>query len=400
MTAHRSFRIRKIDIRISSVGVLSFLSCFNNQYLTASIPLYRFGIIALRVMLFIGLVLIVFAKKKSISIITKAYILMYAAICFSTFIKDGKLVLAIIEYMTSLNLLLSLELYSSNERCLSQLLRTWEICLLIVVMIDFITELLFPMGLYLDRIGYKNWFLGYKSARMIYIFPLIFISIVLKKYTKNRNNIATYLMVFMLALETYLSNATAASVSLLLLLGLLIIVDNLYRKPFVYTKKMLGFLLNHRVVIGIYVIITILIVFLNNSYVMGKIAEALGKDISFSSRTMIWIACIQQILSSPVFGRGYLESVDYEMFTFFGGTNAHNAVLTILMTGGSVGLVIYYYIYAQSMKKRGKLSQMEMKLSSVIYTTWIMGITSSIFVFSAFSIFMYWIMFYYLSVVD
>ena len=69
------------------------------------------------------------------------------------------------------------------------------------------------------------------------------------------------------------------------------------------------------------------------------VENILSKDTSFSNRTDLWFASIQQIIQSPWIGYGP-QSIDW-MVSHIGGSGPHNLLLMILLQGGLLLLSIF-----------------------------------------------------------
>lgn len=81
----------------------------------------------------------------------------------------------------------------------------------------------------------------------------------------------------------------------------------------------------------------------NNEFATWFIVDVLEKDITFTNRTMMWDAALRVIGQSPVWGYGF---PDYEwymsnMSSFAMGP--HNAILAMLIYGGIIGMLLYFY---------------------------------------------------------
>ncbi len=385
--------IKKYNLIAMLIAFISFFSCFDNVFLSNSIPFYSKGVFFLRILTIMGLIGYLALKQIMPSAVTVLMGAMYMVMTFSTLHHNGDLMSFFVVVSGSLVVVLSLDCVSKNKDALDTLLKIWKTLICIIIGIDIITEILYPNGLYQDRLYSLNWFLGYKTARMTYIVPLLFIS-VYQSYRKQRFQKSIFLFIALSIIDVWLAQASGATVSLIVFCVLTIVILNLYRKKMKPLRQIFSKIFDHFFFITVYMIVTFIVVIVNYTPLMSKVADLIGKDLTFTGRTFIWKACMDQIITSPLIGKGYWISQQYEKITIpygvYGGTNAHNAIISILMNGGVIALLLYLCIYLYSMSSMKKHSSNEMVMIAIVYITWILGVTSSAFTFSPYVFMMYW----------
>ena len=112
------------------------------------------------------------------------------------------------------------------------------------------------------------------------------------------------------------------------------------------------------------------------------LVNILERSVTISGRTRIWTSCLRYIEAKPLFGYGILTSDEYIVMTGMrAGTNAHNIVLTYLLSGGIIGTIIFFLIN-YSISKRLDKTPFELILIVGIYSILIVGISSSILALS------------------
>lgn len=105
------------------------------------------------------------------------------------------------------------------------------------------------------------------------------------------------------------------------------------------------------------VIAMLLITYLGNN--VGSIANLLGKDLTFSGRSTLWIAVWEMIQQKPWLGYGYDgfwhgmdgESAYVWLATGWRMTHAHNGFIEVWLELGSVGLIIFLLSFAQNLSR-------------------------------------------------
>lgn len=88
------------------------------------------------------------------------------------------------------------------------------------------------------------------------------------------------------------------------------------------------------------IIITILLVFLNYEVnVLASVLDFFEKDLTFSSRDILWINAVDSIRESPIFGYGY-QTEDVTRFYIGNAFGAHNYYIDTLFRGGILAIII------------------------------------------------------------
>lgn len=387
--------IKKTTIKWSIIGIVSFLTCFENTFLSNSISGYSsfinyFGIVFL-LFLILNLIVLIIHKKK-INRVTIYTILFTLLIFISTVWHGGNIIAAIAILSKMAIVILTLEYASAHKEGILTLLKSWDTLLFIVIIIDLLTEIMFPNGMYESRIYSLNWFLGYKTERAVYSFPLGLISLYINYSYKQKVTNRWFFVMLLIMLNAWLSQATGVFVAYLFLFLLVYIVTAFNRKGFGIIKKMIKTVLNYKIVFIVFVFVTISIVFVESTGIMTRIALLLGKTVTFSSRTFIWEACIRKVLNSPIIGYGYMGSSEYIAITrMSSGTNAHNIVLALLMSGGIILLLFYIMMYCSVLKTDYSDHTLLICISVFIYASLLLGISSAAFVFSPYAMLFYWL---------
>lgn len=111
------------------------------------------------------------------------------------------------------------------------------------------------------------------------------------------------------------------------------------------------------VVVVAFILLIFLQVSIDNGFILWFIEELLGKDTTFSSRSIIWMNSIEKINQSMWTGYG-LQTNDWYISSIL-GFNPHNILLSILLKGGVILLMMYLIIIYLSLKKsKGGPSEM------------------------------------------
>ena len=233
----------------------------------------------------------------------------------------------------SISLVLLVFVYDQNET-LMILLKTILIILLICILINFFSIVVFPGGLYVDeRNWWQNYFLGYKNRHIYFFLPYICIQAVVDISEKKRLSAQFYVMSIIIFISSILINSSTCVFSILLTLVGIVIFRNSRVSKFLTLGK--EFIFSS--------ILTVIFFLVTNMKFFGDLIYALfKKNATFTGRTNIWEASLRLIAQKPIFGCGAvsLENVDTSVWnvTF---TQAHNKYLDILLSGGIIMLMIF-----------------------------------------------------------
>lgn len=277
----------------------------------------------------------------------------------------------------------------NNNFKIKNILHVWKKVLLILCVIDFITIIIFPNGMYVEKNYSLNWFLGYKSARLVYSWPLLLITSYLdfceikdgQKYLSK----STFLSFSVCIFSAFRSHATGASTALMLYAGFIYLLKikndrtsgfKLYR---IYNSK--------NVILCSGIIYSLVMSIDSNIYIQNMVTAIFNKSITLSNRTYIWKNCFRFFSQSPIWGKGIYTPLEYiSISKYYLGTNAHNYLLTILISGGVIALIIYLYMFKVSMTRRTRIyTRQEISLIASVIVFLIVGATSSALAFSPFA---------------
>lgn len=395
----RSFKIKISLIPIAIVSFLVFMLCFQNAYIGSMMPriytVQAYGKLLALIICWAGLLL------KRVNVLrSRAYIcvcLIVLISMLSTVLNHGDVVACMNIFVPMVLILSVLELNKGKDEKLLTVLNTWKWLFLLMTIIDIVTEVLFPKGLYSSALYTTNWFLGYKTERFIYIFPMIVIFGYLDLRKSETLKLDFYVAYILALVSCYLSGATTCWVAMIFLMGAYLLLRMLLgSKASLKRQRMLYRLADYRVGIILYIVILVGVFMAENISFMVDLTAMLGKDITFSRRNLIWSVIIFEVMRHPVLGVGYLSSSQYtSLVAYVGGTNAHNMVLTILMYGGFVALAVYIVLFISCVRRSNKeYSIRDLFLISSVYSFLITGVTSSIMVYSTFGFLLYWLLEY------
>ena len=203
----------------------------------------------------------------------------------------------------------------------------------VYILLNLFTILTHPDGLYSTTLYKANWLFGYKNQMIRLILPIISIAIIRSYKNHGRLNLYTIILIAISAVSLIMSQSATSLVGLTLFLLVLFIFHKKDRK----LPKAINLFTILAVVVFLYVFIVIA---RNMSAFSFLIVGVLGRDLTFTSRTVIWDMALKNFSQRPLFGYGYMVASDY--VKMFNGieyyAHPHNYFLYCAMTGG-IGLL-------------------------------------------------------------
>lgn len=249
------------------------------------------------------------------------------------------IMLGLIEYMFQQN--------SSKSRNI--LLRVF----LVYILLDFASLLLFPEGLYFTEKAWNewsttevaNWFLGNKNNRIIWY--LLTLLMAYWKHNDEKKPKSKGLLIFIMCVAFGAIAFCASSTSFVVIIIALLGIINSFRKRTPCSSH-----INIFVIYSIYAVSLALTLSGSVGFLNGFISNVLGKDMTFTGRTIIWAKVGMLILKKPILGWGYISGVTAaDLLGNLSFTSAHNVWLNTLWQGGICLLIIVLSVFWLIAKK-------------------------------------------------
>ena len=204
-----------------------------------------------------------------------------------------------------------------------------------LVFFDALTVLLFPDGLYRDSSGISQWVLGSKNNRL-YWYVIDIALIVWNSRGKGKVRLP-FVAAFLAFLEVSMLASASSTSAVALLLGIVAGVISI-----VFSKRKAVPAFSYFVVLAIYLGLNLLILGGSTGFLKDFVTGYLGKDLTFSDRTVIWGEVLALIQLKPEFGWGYLgNEATSRLLGRIDFVNAHNQILDSLLIGGVVLLTLF-----------------------------------------------------------
>lgn len=349
-----------------------------NKYLSYGLRTY------MRYLWIVGLLIYLFGiKRKKITGIFQVLTIMMLVLIMGAKFNGYDLSMTLSTMSSPYLVCLFLE---ANKESVDEVVAVWCKILLILVALDAITMVLYPKGMYFDGLYNENWFLGYKTERLVYSLPLCVFEAFLNYKKKKKYGCRTYFIILFSCGCLFHSQATAAFVVMFLYFILLLLVDSMNFIRFKGEKKLVGYVCSYRFMLPVYAIVSILFFLIDNIvFLQNFVVNVLNKDATLTTRTDIWKLCFIQFLKHPIIGIGIIKNENFVAITnnAYAGS-AHNMIWTILVAGGLLFLMLYVVMCVVALKTENENILERAPLCLGILCVWIIGITSSSFVLSVF----------------
>lgn len=285
---------------------------------------------------FISLIIMTKKENRPISNIQYFILLFGSLLIFSTFINGRPINHTVISIIELITFCLITEYCLKNDS--TAFIRIIKYVFLFYVIINFISIILFPTGMYTNYLKFtENWILGYKNAHITFIITLYLMSFLDSYKKKGKLDVFCY-FVFILGFVSTILVKNSTGIIGHFILAFFIIFKNLLNKTKFFNS--INYLVTY-----IVAFISIIILRLQNIFSF-IIVDILKKDLSFTGRTGIWDAVIDTIKNKPVLGYGnvtfqYTETI----------ITSHNAILDFWLKGGLLLVASFFAILGLASKK-------------------------------------------------
>ena len=299
--------------------------------------------------LVLGAFVIYRVKVNSLLVWTAVFEL---CLLLSTFINAADIVGWIRDGAYSIILLLFMQMIFSLDSDL--LLRSLSLVLGSYVHINLLTWVLYPEGLYVNSIGYKNcWFLGYDNPASVIIFLAQIVALYRIFSSKNKWiqlwdwSILISGGVFIFRQMT--ANAVIAEV--VAILFLLLTRNDAIRKLIGKAKL---------IVIGMLLLFLLIHFFsIQQKGLFSVIILLLGKTLTFTGRTRVWEQAWREIPQNLLLGRGIQQATEYVAnFGYKFAVHLHSYYLQVIYEGGILAFGCLLILLFHAARKYDSLETM------------------------------------------
>jgi O-antigen ligase len=228
-------------------------------------------------------------------------------------------------------------------------------------LINYITILIYPAGMYFNGMYYTNWFLLYDNVHIFMFLPTIALLYIASCYDNRSFKILTAVAIYAITFSVFYCfslNSVATYTALLIY--------------WTFENKLSKVkLLNVTTYFVTYLLADLLIVKFRIQYLFAGILNFFNKGVTLNNRTILWDMVSSGVAESPWIGHGMLSQGGFaKVFKVKNYTHAHNTLLDILYKGGFLLLICFLLIVFCALYELNKCKHKVSRFLSFIL--WIM----------------------------
>ena len=273
-------------------------------------------------------------KYKAFNKILLLIILFYFCIFFPTLLYGGQLTALLFYFLKVISFVMLINIGIKNRGI--DFIKIVGLIFFLYAIINLITMIIFPKGLYsLDTIEH-SWFLGHKNGLIKWLLPgFAFVSIP-ELIFKNKLSLKSWIYLFVIASSIIISKSSTSLVALIVLIILLLNT--------IKDEKIVKHInLNSSILLNFAFFVAIILLHLQNHF-YKIIVNVLNKDLSFTGRNFLWDRILLYINQKPIIGHGLTQqSVMLEQM-HYSNMSSHNFVLDYWYEGGILCLILFTLI--------------------------------------------------------
>lgn len=231
-----------------------------------------------------------------------------------------------------------------------------------LVLLNMILTMIFPMGLNhaivdsarINLLGKDN------MISLFFLVVVMFCTLYANVFPNSKKPLIIFICIFLTQIYYFSGSGVLAFIVVLLCLLLPI-------KGKIFSK-----ILNPMMLIGIYIMLELIIVFIGNISMFSFVFDFLGKNATFTDRIFYWQTALSQISQSPIYGLGT------GTVNLWSSSNySHNAILDVTMKGGIIGLGLWFFLIIiplSSLKKIKGNERCKCFISVIVFAMLLIGL--------------------------
>ena len=230
----------------------------------------------------------------------------------------------------------------------------------IYAIVNLISYIFNPRGLYFNYWGWPCYFLGYRNIANQFLLPMMVLSVLYSCLEYHRIRVTMrvvfdILCCFLFAVFTRTSTGMASCVVFILTLFIRKVLNGV------------GTTIKLKWIVIVGSIFSFLLVVINIQEYLNKVLDFIfQKDSSLSGRTDLWTILILMVIQKPIMGMGVVDSLS-EITHIYWANQAHNQFLQVLVQGGVLGLSFFLILLWSSFSKVDRIKNINLKEPFILF---------------------------------
>ena len=335
----KELTLKNIFFNKISIFVIFFILLLDNCYMGFNSYLDYFVKYSSLIIAILLLIIYIFDKNKNkfINVFLLYGVSIFISCCLGTFSNIKNFIGT---YSSIIAMCLYLN-YAIVYKC-KESIKTLNNIYLLLIIINFCTLLIFPKGMYKTSLYSTNWFFKYDNVHMYMYFPAMLIGYINLQMQDNdkKLKIVWFMEIFLVAFGVLFCHSATTMVSCAVLVIYLLCKKAINTRYFFNAKNYL--------IIYVVTFFTIVVYRLQNIF-SWFIVGVLKKDLTFTTRTVLWDRIVKYIYEKPIIGYG-IENTEVFRKKMKGEfyTHAHNTTYDILYKGGILALFFHIVLLIES----------------------------------------------------
>ena len=280
-----------------------------------------------------------YAKKNRLSFFLIMYFIYVIIAIFSTFINDGNILKAFFDFLQNIGIIMLVELYSKNDT--KKLFKVFLILFYFYTIANTISFIIYPQGIIQTEITKAPiYLLGIDNRFAFTYLPGVCIVAIYELLSKQKLTKITYFYLLLTYFTfIYFWSAGALVAESLMILFFFLLYKKIHIKPTNYFYfSIIGF-------------ISLVFLRIQNLFKF-LIVDILHKDLTLSSRTLLWDKSIDIIKDNLFIGIGVQKN--NVMINNISAYHSHCYYLNILLQSGIFGLLSFLTVIYISLRELSK----------------------------------------------
>ena len=290
---------------------------------------------------------LIYIKRNKYSKFVITFLLYLIVLILATLLNSNASINIIMKiYFLITAVIMYFDIIDFKKESSKYIIKGWYYAFYLITLINFITIIVYPNGMYKNSIYTNNWFLGYDNTHICFFYSTILFMFLDKYLSKRKYKLFDFTILVLITIQVFYCFSANSIVSFIVF----IFLTSLFT---IKRKNKNSFKLN----IKNFYLINLLF---NLFFVVLRIQEkfewlivgVLGKKLDFSGRTVIWDKVVSLIRKQTFIGYGQepVEIISNKLGNA-AFAHAHNTILDITYKSGLLGLCLHSALHIQVIKE-------------------------------------------------